>query len=194
MNVKIEQKPLIDAAWITITCCRSVNGGSTFRGLFVAPVTATNHCLECYRKKKCVHVDRWHHRKSLRFWPFKYLGANWTQVFKMFKEFRALSLYQVCHSYLLKSDVAIHAFCDLICDSWLFVHLDGVPVKSFLVIILVYTTRTFLFLIRDPLSVFASLPEKGWRSHLLCAEERRCTVYNIVPDRICILLTNFPSS
>lgn len=79
----------------------------------------------------------------------------------MFKEFRALSLYEVCHSCLLKSDVAIRAFYDLICDSWLFVHLDGVPVKSCLVIIFVYTTRTSLFLIRDPLSVFASLPEEG---------------------------------
>lgn len=29
MNVRIEQKPPVDAAWIIITCCRSVNGGST---------------------------------------------------------------------------------------------------------------------------------------------------------------------
>lgn len=52
-------------------------------------------------------------------------------------------------------------FAILICDSRLFVHLDGVPMKSFLVIIFVYTTRMSLFLIREPLSVFASLPEEG---------------------------------
>lgn len=53
MNVKIEQKPLVDAAWVIITCCRSVNGGSTFS------VCRSCNCnnkllfrLECYQKKK----------------------------------------------------------------------------------------------------------------------------------------------
>lgn len=110
MNVKIEQKPLVDAAWVIITCCRSVNGGSTFS------VCRSCNCnnkllfrLECYQKKKKKDVDHVSQR-TLLLWPFNYLGANWTQVFTMFKEFRALSLYEVCHSYLSKSDVAIRAF------------------------------------------------------------------------------------
>lgn len=55
------------------------------------------------------------------------------------------------------NDVAIHAFMisfvarDCLCIFF----LGGVPVKQCLVIIsFAYTTRTSLFLIRDPLSVF----------------------------------------
>lgn len=51
MNVKIEQKPLVDAALIVFTCCRSVNGGSTLSVCRSCNCNKTLFRLECYQKK-----------------------------------------------------------------------------------------------------------------------------------------------
>lgn len=91
----------------------------------------------------------------------------------MFKEFRALSLFKVCH--VCWKVMWPHTL--LWFNLWLILYLDGVLVKSCLVSNFVYITCTSLFLISDPLSVFASLLYNGWSSHLLYQRER---VQNIV--------------
>lgn len=94
-------------------------------------------------------------KKYCPFNSFSYGKAKWTQSLE-FKEFRALSPYEVCHSCLSMNDVAIHAFMiSFVAHDCFCIFLGGVPVKQCLVIIsFAYTTRTSLFLIRDPLSVF----------------------------------------
>lgn len=69
-------------------------------------------------------------------------------------------------------------------------HLDGVPVKSCCVIIFVYTTRTSLFLIRDPLSVFASLPEEKVEVVLCCMPRDRVQYMALCSTRFASCPTN----
>lgn len=194
MNVKIEQKPLVDAAWIIITCCRSVNGGSTFSVCRSCNCNKQLFRLECYQKKKNVWllltIDVTIDIAPLTLqlpWSLLNTSVHNVQRIQGVVTVRGVSLMSA------EEWCGHMCFYDLICDSWLFVHLDGVPVKSCLVIIFVYITRTSLFLIRDPLSVFASLPEEGWGSHSLYAK-RTCTEYSIVLNQICILPTNSRSS
>ena len=163
------------------TCCRSMNGGSTFSVCRSCNCNKPLFSLECYQKKKkkivCWPLSS---QKTSLFWPFNYLGANWTWVFMMFEEFRALSLYKVCHLCLLRSHVAIRAF--LWFKLWL-MNICASRWSSCEVMLCNYLCLYYSYI-----SIFDTWPTeciciatrgKGRGSPLLYAK-RSCTVHGIV--------------
>ena len=144
------------------------------------------------RKKRKKNSRPLSSQKTLLFWPFNYLGANWTWELMMFEEFRALSLYEVCHLCLLRSHVAIRAF--LWFKSWL-MNICASRWSSCEVM-----SCNYLCLYCSYISIFDTWPTeciciatrgKGRGSPLLYAE-RSCTVRGIVLHQICIVPHKFP--
>lgn len=195
MNVKIEQKSLVDAAWI-ITPSRSVNRGSTFS------VCCSFHCnkprlfsrLECYQKNKTGSL--WAETNTKRHCS---CHLSFNVELKEHKCSECSKNSGRCHCTRCVIHVSRRVMWPYVLlrfNLWLMT--IRAPRWSFCEVTFcnyfVYTTGASLFLIHDPLSVCASLPDEGWGSPFSLYASRTCTVNRVMLNHICILFTNSWSS